>query len=218
MDKLLRPTLAAAGVATLLLLAGSASFAASRSAAAATGIAFSTPSVADPIHTFGEPDIGVDPQGRVFVSGPTGTGTQRSAWEGSVDGGHSFRVITPGPVPTAIQSTEDPPGGGDTDLNFNRAGKQYFADLYALTCLRVATTADGGASVQQNFLGCDGSPGADRQWLAVYDPPPGTPHQSAYTGPTPLVYLEYNNLVGPGPNSGGQWNKSTDGLTYTNAT
>jgi hypothetical protein len=188
-------------------------------AAAKSGqIAFETPAVADPIHTWGEPTIGVDPQGHVFVSGPTGTGTQRSAWEGSVDGGHSFRVITPGPVPTAIQSIEDPPGGGDTDLNFDRSGKQYFADLYALACLRVATTSDGGASVQQNFLGCDGSPGADRQWLAVYDPPPGTPHQSAYTGPSPLVYLEYNNLVGPGPNSGAQWNKSTDGLNYTNAT
>ena len=196
------------------------SVALSGAAAAAKGgqIGFETPAVADPIHTWGEPTIGVDPQGRVFVSGPTGTGTQRSAWEGSVDAGHSFRVITPGPVPTAIQSTEDPPGGGDTDLNFDRSGKQYFADLYALTCLRAATTSDGGASVQQNFLGCDGSPGADRQWLAVYDPPTGTPHQSAYTGPTPLVYLEYNNLLGPGPNGGGQWNKSTDGLTYTNAT
>jgi len=190
-------------------------------AAAAKGgaqIGFETPAVADPIHTWGEPTIGIDPQGRVFVSGPTGTGTQRSAWEGSVDGGHSFRVITPGPVPTAIQSIEDPPGGGDTDLNFDRSGKQYFADLYALACLRVATTADAGATVQQNVLGCDGTPGADRQWLAVYDPQPGTPHESAYTGPTPLVYLEYNNLVGPGPNSGAQWNKSTDGLTYTNAT
>src|SRR3954453_7310656 len=131
-------------------------------------IAFETPAVVDPIHTFGEPTIGIDPQGRAFVSGPTGTGTQRSVWAGSVDGGHSFRVITPGPVPTAIQSIEDPPGGGDTDLNFDRAGKQYFVDLYALTCNRVATTADGGASVQQNFLGCDGSPGSDRPWLAVY--------------------------------------------------
>src|SRR5436190_13435674 len=181
-------------------------------------IGFETPSVVDPIHTFGEPTVGVDPQGRVFVSGPTGTGTQRSAWEGSVDGGHSFRVITPPPPPTAIQSIEDPPGGGDTDLNFDRAGKQYFVDLYALTCNRVATTADGGASVQQNFLGCDGNPGADRQWLAVYEPPTGTPHQSAYTGPTPPVSLEYNNLLGPGPNAGGHWNKSTDGLTHTNAT
>jgi hypothetical protein len=176
------------------------------------GIRFETPSIADPIHTFGEPTIGVDPQGRVFVSGPTGTGTQRSEWEGSVDGGHSYRVITPGLPPSAIQSTQDPPGGGDTDLNFDRAGHQYFADLYALACLRVARTDDGGATVSDGLDGCGTNPSADRQWLAVYDPAPGTPHDSAYTGPTPLVYLEYNNDV-----SGGQWNKSTDGTTYSNA-
>src|SRR5207237_4054110 len=119
------------------------SVALSGAAAAAKGgqIGFEPPAVADPIHTWGEPTIGVDPQGRVFVSGPTGTGTQRSAWEGSVDAGHSFRVITPGPVPTAIQSTEDPPGGRDTDLNFDRAGKQCLADLYAPPCRRVAPTA-----------------------------------------------------------------------------
>jgi hypothetical protein len=202
-----------AGCGVTLLLGGVVA-----GGAAAKSISFSVPAVTDPIHTFGEPTIGVDPFGRVFVSGPTGTGTQRSAWEGSVDGGNSFRVITPGPVPTAIQSIEDPPGGGDTDLNFDRSGKQYFADLYALACLRTATTSDGGATVAQNFFGCGGSPGADRQWLAIYDPPPGIPHQSAYTGPTPLVYLEYNNLVGPGPNGGAQWNKSNDGLTYTSAT
>ena len=185
-------------------------------------IAFGVPSVADPIHTFGEPDIGIDSQSRVFVSGPTGTGTQRSAWEASVDGGQTFRVVTPGAPPTAIQSIEDPPGGGDTDLNFDRSGKQYFADLYALACVRATTTSDGGATVADNFLpvggGCGTNPGADRQWLAVYDPAPSVPHQSAYAGPTPLIYLEYNNLIGPGPNGGAQWNKSTDGLTYTNAT
>src|SRR5437667_382341 len=183
-----------AAAAALVFLLPSAS-----SRAAGGGISFETPSVVDPIHTYGEPDIGVDVLGRVFVSGPTGTGTQRSVWNGSIDGGHTFRVITPGAPPTAIQGIEDPPGGGDTDINFDRSGKQYFADLYALACLRVATTADGGATVDQNVLGCDGTPGADRQWLAVYDPAPGTPHDSAYLGPTPLVYLEYNNVVGPGP-------------------
>ena len=30
----------------------------------------------------------------MFVSGPTGTGTQRSTWFGSVDRGHTFRIIT----------------------------------------------------------------------------------------------------------------------------
>src|SRR3954449_13283613 len=95
--------------------------------AAAQGIGFEPPTIADPIHTFGEPDIGIDPQGRVFVSGPTGTGTQRSVWFGSVDGGHSFRTISPGPPPSALAGTEAPPGGGDTDIAFDRSGKQYFS-------------------------------------------------------------------------------------------
>jgi hypothetical protein len=190
---------------------------------AAPGIAFSTPIVVDPIHTNGEPDIGIDPQGRVFVSGPTGTGTQRSTWFGSVDKGHTFRVISPGPPPSAITGLVDPPGGGDTDINFDRSGKQYFTDLYALTCLRSATTADGGATVNQSVYpaGCMGVPGADRQWLAVYDPSPGTPNQSAYAGPRPLIYQEYDNVT-----TGSQWVKSNalvdsqpggPGLNYVNA-
>jgi hypothetical protein len=189
------------------------------SAAASGKIAFGTPTIVDPIHTFGEPDLGIDAQGRVFSSGPTGTGTQRSVWLGSVDGGQTFRTISPGPPPSALSGTIDPPGGGDTDLNFDRGGRQYFTDLYALTCLRVATTGDGGASVQQNVYpgGCSGVPGADRPWLAVYDPAPGAPHQSAYTGPTPLVYQEFNNLLGPWPDGGATWTKSLDGLNYSYA-
>src|SRR5438270_1724294 len=89
-------------------------------------IGFETPMIVDPIHTFGEPDIGVDPQGRVFSSGPTGTGTQRSVWFGSVDGGHTFRAISAGPPPDAIQSFNSPPGGGDTDIAFARNGTQFF--------------------------------------------------------------------------------------------
>src|SRR5437762_5465520 len=181
--------LAAAGVASVFLHIRSSQVATGPAAAATTSaIAFETPTPVDPIHTFGEPDIGVDPKGRVFVSGPTGTGTQRSVWFGSVDGGHTYRPVTPGPVPDAVQSFNAPPGGGDTDIAFDRSGKQYFIDLYALTCDRVATTADGGATAAQNFAGCGTSPGSDRPWLAVYDPAPTTPHQSAYAGPTPLVY------------------------------
>jgi hypothetical protein len=187
-------------------------------------IKFEVPAVVDPIHTNGEPDIAIDPQGRVFVSGPTGTGTQRSVWLGSVDRGHTFRAISPGSPPNGITSFVDPPGGGDTDIAFDRSGKQYFADLYGLLCLRTATTPDGGATVSQSTYpaGCGGFPGADRQWLAVYDPPEGTPNHSAYSGPRPLIYLEYNNLV-----SGAQWNKSNSavdplpggpGLTYVAAT
>jgi hypothetical protein len=185
----------------------------SAASGASAKIGFSTPTIVDPISTFGEPSIGIDPVGAdVFASGPTGTGVQRSQWEGSSDGGQTFRIMTPAVPPTAIQSTEDPPGGGDTDLNFDRSGKQYFADLYALACLRTATSTKTGDDIQTSPDGCSTYAGADRQWLSVYDPPPGTPHQSAYVGPTPLVYLEYNNL-----NSGAQWNKSNDGLSFTSA-
>jgi hypothetical protein len=120
--------------------------------------------------------------------------------------------MTPALPPTSVQSTEDPPGGGDTDINFDRSGKQYFADLYALACLRTATSTNTGENIQTSPDGCSTFAGADRQWLSVYDPPPGIPHQSAYAGPTPLVYLEYNNLV-----SGAQWNKSNNGLAFTGA-
>jgi hypothetical protein len=195
-----------------------------RAAATSTAITFGVPTVVDPIHTNGEPDIGIDRQGRVFVSGPTGTGTQRSTWFGSVDGGRTFRVISPGPPPDAIVGIIDPPGGGDTDIAFDHTGKQYVTDLYALICLRTATTADGGATVFQSIYpaGCAGIPGADRQWLAVYDPPPGTANRSAYTGPKPLIYQEYNDLL-----YGAEWVKSTaandtqpggPGLDYVNAT
>ena len=196
------------------------------SAASSSGIGFQVPTVVDPIHTNGEPDIAIDVQGRVFVSGPTGTGTQRSTWFGSVDGGQTFRVMAQKIPPTSVIGNPAPaPGGGDTDINFDRSGKQYFVDLYALACLRVAVTGptNSGAMDQENAYpgGCAGFPGADRQWLAVYDPAPETPNQSAYRaagGQTPLIYLAFNNVVGPGPNGGTQWNMSTDGLTFVNAT
>ena len=196
------------------------------SAASSSGIGFRVPTVVDPIHTNGEPDVAIDVQGRVFVSGPTGTGTQRSTWFGSVDGGQTFRVMAQKTPPNPVIGIPAPaPGGGDTDINFDRSGKQYFTDLYALTCLRVAVTGptNSGAADQEDIYpgGCAGIPGADRQWLAVYDPPPGTPNQSAYKaagGQTPLIYLEFNNVVGPGPNGGAQWNKSTDGLAFVNGT
>jgi hypothetical protein len=207
------------GVGKLYLMAQTSS-----STSAPPPIRFEVPAVVDPIHTNGEPDIGIDIFGRVFVSGPTGTGTQRSVWLGSVDRGHTFRVINPGLPPDAVKGFEAPPGGGDTDINFDRGGKQYFVDLYALICLRTATTKDGGATAFQDIYpaGCSGIPGADRQWLAVYDPAPGMPNQSAYTGPRPLVYLEYNDLV-----AGAQWSKSNStvdtspggpGLNFVNAT
>src|SRR5437868_13792070 len=81
----------------------------------AAAIAFETPTIVDPIHTNGEPDIAIDPQGRVFNSGPTGTGTQPSTSFRSVAGGHTRRVISQTTVPSPIIGIPAPaPGGGDT--------------------------------------------------------------------------------------------------------
>src|SRR2546425_10031156 len=117
-------------------------------------IACETPPVADPIPTNGEPDIAIDPQGRVFNSGPTGTGPQRSTWFGSVDGGHTFRVMTQKiPASPAVGIPAPGPGGGRTDIAFDRSGKQYFADPWAPGCPPVAGTGPTkpAAPGQKNF-------------------------------------------------------------------
>src|SRR2546425_10640636 len=157
--------LSGASPATVPVASASASASgnASAPASSSSGIGFQVPTVVDPIHTNGEPDIALDVQGRVFVSGPTGTGTQRSTWFGSVDGGQTFRVMAQKRPPDAIIGIPAPgPGGGDTDINFDRSGKQYFADLYALACLRVAVTGpmNSGAADQEAFYpaGCAGIP------------------------------------------------------------
>src|SRR5690349_11640633 len=59
------------------------------------------PRIVDPIHAYGEPDIKVAPNGDVLVSGPQGTGVQRSVWNVSKDNGDSWRVVNG--VPTSNQ-------------------------------------------------------------------------------------------------------------------
>src|SRR4051794_41773628 len=63
-----------------------------KSKAAAVATTFGVPRMVDPIHTYGEPDIKVAPNGDVHVSGPQGTGVQRSVWNVSKDGGDSWGV------------------------------------------------------------------------------------------------------------------------------
>ncbi|MGI8608063.1 MAG: hypothetical protein ACR2MY_02360 [Candidatus Dormibacteria bacterium] len=225
------------------------------SAATTPPIGFEVPRVADPIHTYGEPNIGVAPNqapyvsqpsnissGEVYVSGPTGTGTQRSIWQGSVDGGHTFRNIVRsnplgvGPplcsgLPVPVCGSIAAPGGGDTEINFDHNRKQYFADLYALACQQTATrTVDNTGKdtvVENSGLGPFGTlggcpvPGSDRQWILVKDPalaigPAAAPRVPVAPGPT--IYMESNTVgaVNCTPGSGA-WYRSTDGLSYVSA-
>lgn len=203
-----------------LVLSSPPAFARPTAVAAASTITFSTPTLADADHAYGEPDIGIDPKGRVFTSGPTGTGTQRSLSYASTDGGHTFSAFSAGPPPGTVSGVTQPPGGGDTELKFDHTSKLYFADLYALACFRTETTSDGGATVKGSTAGgCEGAgPGGDRQWISVFDPPQGK-SSSPYTGKLPLIYMDYNDLgvTSSYPNGGSQWNSSTDGLNYFQA-
>src|SRR4051812_17439767 len=70
-----------------------------KSKAAAVATTFGVPRIVDPIHTYGEPDIKVAPNGDVHVSGPQGTGVQRSIWNVSKDGGDSWRGGEGNPPP-----------------------------------------------------------------------------------------------------------------------
>ncbi len=203
-----------------------------------TPIGFATPMVMDPIHAVGEPTIVHSPasDNTVYASGPWGTGTQRSVWDASADGGETFRLVqqcapesgevaTECLAPTAVSGTANPPGGGDTDQRLDHNGKDYFADLWALACDRVATTTDHGATALQNAYGCN-SPtatpttrpdGSDRQWLAVFDPAlTGVTSTAPDRALAPLTYMEYNNLQTTQSNPA-YWVKSTDGVNYAPA-
>src|SRR5438093_13500509 len=101
--------LSGASLATVPVASGSGS--ASATASSSSGIGFQVPTVVDPIHTNGEPDIAIDVQGRAFVSGPAGTGTQRTTWSGSVGGGPSFRAMAQNTPPHPLMRIRAPGAG-----------------------------------------------------------------------------------------------------------
>lgn len=207
------PLLAAVAVATTgVLLSHPAS------SAPPPAVTFGVPRLADPIHVYGEPDIAVAPSGSVHVSGPQGTGVQRSIWNVSVDGGDSYRIVDDmrfndgaavncDEVACPSKSTLGP-GGGDTEIYVSKDGRVFYNDLWALACFTAGTTTDDGKTVDSNPNGCsqDGFANADRQWMAAFDPSPSDKTISPYTGPTPLLYMSYN---------GPRVDMSTDGVDYS---
>jgi len=191
----------------------------------AAGVGFASPSVVDPVHTYGEPDVRVSAlDGATYASGPWGTGTQRSLWNISVDGGRTFRPLHSPAITTASQSDSQIPcptgvvqcaGGGDTELSIDDHGLQhtgtvYYADLAALQALKTATWDDSTKTMAQGvyFNNDPLNEGEDRQWFATWDP---TVRPADYTGPLPVNYMLYLEVVGAGEAAA----YSTDGLNYT---
>src|SRR4051794_31703725 len=127
-------------------------------AAATPAVTWGVPRIVDPIHAYGEPDIKVSPNGDVLVSGPQGTGVQRSIWNVSKDNGDSWRVVNAVPTATSqpactlapavcldINKSSLGPGGGATELGGSRGNKTLYDDLLALTRFTSATSSDSGA-------------------------------------------------------------------------
>jgi hypothetical protein len=194
---------------------------AGRAATTTPGITFGAPSIVDPVRTYGEPDVRTADDGTTYVSGPWGTGTQRSIWNRSTDSGRTFLPMHQVPISSANESdTNHPgPGGGDTEISIDHTGKTYYADLAALTTLKVATWDESTKTMQTSVFGNtdQGLNGVDRQWFALWDPtdPQSVRDATGYTGPFPVNYLQYAEaLIGCCQASA----YSTDGLTYNGPT
>ena len=202
-----------------LALAGAA-FATPTGAATPTNApSFGVPRVVDPLHVYGEPNLEVNPKtGAIHATGPQGTGTQRSIWNVSVDGGDSYRILQnlPGNVAqdggTATLPTKSAlgPGGGDTEIKIAHNGRAFFNDLAALASFTAVTTTDDGATTSIANPAAIGFPGGDRQWMALYDPLPSDRSISPYKGKVPLNYMEYADQA-----NGDAVDISTDGTDYS---
>jgi hypothetical protein len=212
-----RTQLLALPVAGLCL--GAAALAPAAQGASAAAVTFDVPRIVDPIHVYGEPNLEVNVKtGAVHATGPQGTGTQRSIWNVSVDGGDSYRIVqnlpensdkaaVTGALPTKSALG---PGGGDTEIKISHDGRAWFNDLAALaTFTSVTTTDDGKTTSVANPLAIP-KPVGDRQWMALFDPQPSDHTISPYKGKVPLNYMEYADQV-----FGDDVAMSTDGVDYS---
>jgi hypothetical protein len=128
-------------------------------------LVFSPGTVVDAQRTEGEPLNFIDPRaGTYWESGPWGTSTQNSFIHRSDDDGLSFHIVSP----LGIRS-DNPPGGGDTDLATDDQGNVYFTDL-ELVNLGNSISNDGGMTWRKNPAAI-ANVGVDRQWYAFDNGP-----------------------------------------------
>jgi hypothetical protein len=113
-----------------------------------------------------EPDLRHDPSNanRLYVSSPDSAGSDTSWIWRSLDAGKTFKWV---PAAAPLNGKVIPcPGGGDTELAVDGAGRLYFNDL-TLVNFSVSRSDDQG----RTFLPCNSTavPDAvvDRQWYAL---------------------------------------------------
>jgi hypothetical protein len=188
-------------------------------------IGFGSAVIVNPVETYGEPDIKIAGDGTTYVSGPWGTGTQRSIWDRSVDGGRTFRRMHATPMTSANDSdTFIPgPGGGDTEIAIARDGDVYYSDLAALVTLKTVFWDNANRSMQTGLIDnpLQDINGYDRQWFALWDPPS---RPAGYSGPLPVNYLTSAEALAatdcdpPALGACAGTYYSTDGVTYSDRT
>ncbi len=167
----------------------------------ASGITFASHSIVDPIHAYGEPDVRITPDGAAHVSGPWGTGTQRSIWNRSIDGGRTFLTMHDIPVTSPSQPATQilGPGGGDTEISVDKNGRVYYSDLAVYT-LKFARWEEDTRTMKTGLYvhGRENYTGIDRQWFATWDPADQAAVRKAtgYSGPFPVNYLFWAEFFG----------------------
>ncbi|HJT82117.1 MAG TPA: dockerin type I domain-containing protein [Chthoniobacterales bacterium] len=135
------------------------------------GITFDHATWNDPIRMVGEPDIVIDYNGGIYVSGPGGSTTQASWFWKSTDKGLQWHLIGC-PLKSNCQN-----GGGDTEITIGRNNDVFASDLQTLTCNSALRSYDQGAT----WLTSEGCfPGTDRQWMGIYDPNSGPNGRRVY--------------------------------------
>jgi hypothetical protein len=137
-----------------------------RAARAPSPPTFGQPTIAGVAGWGFEPDLRLDPSNanRLYISSPDSGGSDTSWIWRSLDGGRTFKWV---PAAAPLNGKVIPcPGGGDTELAVDGAGRLYFNDL-SLANFSVARSDDQGTT----FTPCNSTAvpdgGVDRQWYAL---------------------------------------------------
>jgi Ca2+-binding RTX toxin-like protein len=198
----LKPTrrvrvLALAGVLAATALAvtlHSASGSAPTPVAGPATITFDHTQIVDPVRLVGEPDIAIDSDGGIYVSGPGSSPTQSSHFWKSEDHGVQWHYV--GIIPE--EKSNGGLGGGDTELVIDKRDKVWGMDQEGLACNAHFQSEDRGKTWTYS-QGC--VTGTDRPWMVTYTHPD--------TGQTEAFFVA--NIAG----NVCYMLRSTDGIVWT---
>jgi len=132
------------------------------------GLSFGTPTLTDPFRLGTEPNLAIDPNGKLVYTSPIfGSSTTQSFLERSTDGGATFQTLgTPG-----VGKLDSCGGGGDSDVaTDDYSGDVYMIDLATEPEIPARVSHNGGLSFTSDCeVNQETGPNVftDRQWLST---------------------------------------------------